>query len=192
MYLMFDKNGDPVYGLLPTDRPHYFKLQATYDLPWGTNVGMFGPLSSGGPLSTAINLLGYNPTFINGRGDLGRLPWNSQIDLFLQHEFKLMANQRVSLNLNIDNLFDQAAVLNQNTSPYRDSFSVPSSIASSTSPSGVLSDRDNYLLNSGYDPAFLASAMRAAGSRMRDNSLYGKPSSFQGRRALRVGFKYSF
>ena len=24
---------------LQTDRPHYFKLQGTYDLPWGTGVG---------------------------------------------------------------------------------------------------------------------------------------------------------
>ena len=192
MYLLFDKSGDPVTGLLPTDRPHYFKLQGTYDLPWGTNVGAFFQASSGGPLSTAVNLLGYNPTFVNGRGDLGRLPWNSQLDIFIQHEFKLMAGHRVVVNLNIDNLFDQAAVLNQTTSPYRDSMSVPSSIASSTTTPGVLSARDNYLLNTGYDPAFLATAMRAAGSRMRDNSLYGKPSSFQGRRQLRLGFKYSF
>jgi hypothetical protein len=34
--------------------------------------------------------------------------------------------------------------------------------------------------------------MRAAGSRMRDNSLYGKPSSFQDRRQLRLGVKYTF
>ena len=143
-------------------------------------------------MSTAINLLGYNPTFVNGRGDLGRLPWTSQIDLFLQHEFRLGGSNRFAVNLNIDNVFNQDGVLNQTTSPYRDSFSVPSSIASSVTTPGVLSARDNYLLNTGYDPAFLASAMRTAGSRMRDNSLYGKPSSFQGRRQLRLGFKYTF
>ena len=192
MYLLFDKSGEPVYGLLPTDRPHYFKLQATYDLPWGTNVGMQSFVASGGPLSTAVNLLGYNPTFVNGRGDLGRLPWNSQVDLFVQHDFRLMAGHRFAVNLNIDNLFDQAAELNRTTSPYRDSMSVPSSIASSVTTPGVLSARDNYLLNTGYDPAFLASAMRQAGSRMRDNSLYGKPSTFQARRQLRLGFKYTF
>jgi hypothetical protein len=69
---------------------------------------------------------------------------------------------------------------------------VPSSIASSVTTPGVLSERDDYLLNQGYDPAFLASAMRAAGTRMRDNSLYGKPSSFQGRRSLRLGVRYTF
>jgi hypothetical protein len=191
-YLVFDKNGEPVLGLLPTDRPHYFKATGTYDTPWGTNVGVFAQVMSGGPLSTAINLLGYNPTFINGRGDLGRLPVTSQIDLFLQHDFRLMGQNRFSVNLNIDNLFNQNGVLNQNTSPYRDSFSVPSSIASSVTTPGVLSARDNYLLNIGYDPVELAAAMRQAGSRMRDNSLYGKPTSFQPRRQLRVSVKYAF
>ena len=192
MYLVFDKSGNPVYGLLPTDRPHYFKLQGTYDLPWGTNIGMFGQLSSGGPKSTSINLLGYSPTFINGRGDLGRLPWTSQLDMFIQHEFRLMRGHRVALNLNVDNLLDQAGILNVTTTPYRDNFTIPSSIASAATTPGVLSARDNYLLNQGYDPAFLVSAIRTAGSRMRDNSLYGKPSSFQGRRQLRLGFKYTF
>ena len=135
-YLVFDKSGNPVYGLLPTDRPHYFKVQGTYDLPWGTNVGAFAQASSGGPISTTINLLGYNPTFINGRGDLGRLPWTSQLDMFLQHEFRVFGAQRFAVNLNIDNVFNQEGILNQTTAPYRDSFSVPSSIASSVDHTG--------------------------------------------------------
>ncbi len=191
-YLTVDKNGDPVYGLLPTDRPHYLKIQATYDFPWGTNVGLFQQVSSGGPKSTAINLLGYNPTFINGRGDLGRLPTTSQTDLSLTHQFRLFGENRIGFIMNVDNLFDQDGVLNMNTSPWRDSFSVPSSIASSVTTPGVLSQRDDYLLNHGYDPIELVAAMRAAGSRMRDNSLFGKPTSFQGRRQLRVAVKYTF
>jgi hypothetical protein len=161
-------------------------------LLYNRHVGLFAQVSSGGPKSTAINLLGYNPTFINGRGDLGRLPTTSQIDLFVQHDFRLMGGHRFAVNVNVDNLFDQNGVLNETTSPWRDSFSVPSSIASSVTTPGVLSARDNYLLNTGYDPVFLAQAMRTAGSRQRDNSLYGKPSSFQGRRQLRLGVKYSF
>ncbi len=140
----------------------------------------------------AINLLGYNPTFVDGRGDLGRLPTTSQTDMAINHEFRVWNSHRFGINLNIDNLFNQDGVLNENTSPYRDSFSVPSSIASSVTTPGVLSERDNYLLNQGYDPAFLAAEMRKVGTRMRDNSLYGKPSSFQGRRSLRLGFRYTF
>jgi hypothetical protein len=192
IYLVMDKHGDPVYGLLPTDRPHYLKVQATYDLPWGTNVGAFTQVSSGGPLSTSINLLGYSPTFVNGRGDLGRLPTNYQTDLFLQHDFRLPGGHRMNVNLNVDNLFDQSGILNQTTTPWRDSFTIPATFASATSAPGVLSARDNFLLNTGYEPAAIVALQRAAGTRQRDNSLYGKPSSFQGRRQLRLGVKYSF
>jgi hypothetical protein len=34
--------------------------------------------------------------------------------------------------------------------------------------------------------------MRTAGATMRDNPLYLKPSSFLGRRDIRIGFKFSF
>ena len=189
LYLLFDSNGQPVLGLLPTDRPHYWKGQLTYDTPWGTTVGLNSQVSSGNPVSTSINLLGYSPTFINGRGDLGRTPVTSQFDLFLQHEFKVFGQQRFNVNLNIDNLFNQDAIFNYTSTPWRDQLSVPG--LSGTAPPGVLSPRDAYLL-SGYDPAGLVSALRAAGTNVRDNSLFGKPSSYQGRRQLRFGVKYSF
>ena len=83
-------------------------------------------------------------------------------------------------------------MLNVNTAPYRDNFTIPNSFKSSVTTPGVLSERDNYLLNQGYNVAELVPVMRAAAAAMRDNSLYGKPSSFQGRRTLRLGFRYTF
>ena len=191
-YLVMDSFGNTVEGLLPTDRPHYLKIQATYDTPWGTNFGVFQQVMSGGPKSTSINLLGYSPTFVYGRGDLGRLPWTSQTDLAINHDFRIMGSNRIGINLNIDNLFNQDGVLNVTTAPYRDNFTIPNSFKSSVTTPGVLSERDNYLLNQGYNVEELVSVIRAAGTRMRDNSLYGKPSSFQGRRSLRLGFRYIF
>jgi hypothetical protein len=190
-YLVFDKNGQPVAGLLPTDRPHYFKATGTYDTPWGTMIGLYAQVSSGTVKSTSISLLNFSPTFINGRGDLGRTPVWSQVDLFLQHDFRLPGGHRLNLNVNVDNLFDQDAITSYTTTPWRDNFTVPSSVASSSTTPGVLSARDAYLL-SGYDPNFLVSAIRSAGGRMRDNSLYDRPSGFQGRRQVRFGIKYSF
>ena len=35
LYMLFDAHGEPVYGLLPTDRPHYLKAQMTYDTAVG-------------------------------------------------------------------------------------------------------------------------------------------------------------
>jgi hypothetical protein len=103
-----------------------------------------------------------------------------------------MAGHRLGLNLNIDNLFNQAGVLNVTTTPYRNNFTIPNSFKSSVTTPGVLSERDNYLLNQGFNVEELVSVMRNAGTAQRDNSLYGKPSSFQGRRQLRFGIRYIF
>jgi hypothetical protein len=192
IYLLFDSKGKPVTGLLPTDRPHNVKSQVTYDTPWGTNIGLVSNVSSGTPLSTTISLVGYSPTFINGRGDLGRTPVYSQFDLALQHEFKVPRTEnKIKLDANIINLFDQATVMQTTQTPWRDGFQVPASVASATAPAGVLTPRDAYLLK-GYDPVGLHQLMLANGSTHRDNSLFGKPSSFQGRREIRLGLKYSF
>ncbi len=191
-YLLFDSKGKPVLGLLPTDRPHNYKSQVTYDAPWGTRVGLDSQVSSGNPLSTNISLLSYSPTFINGRGDLGRTPILSQFDMFLQHDLKLPGTEKkINLNGNVDNLFDQKTVLNQTATPWRDNFSVPASLAAATAPPGVLTPRDAYLL-AGYDPVALSAAIRAAGGRHRKNSLFGMPSAVQGRRVVRLGMKYNF
>jgi carboxypeptidase family protein len=189
LYLLFDKNGDPVYGLLPTDRPHYWKAQLTYDTPWGTYVGVNTQVTSGTPVSTTVSMLGYSPTFINGRGDLGRTPVFSQFDVFLQHEFRFMGQNRFSVNLNVDNLFNQDTVTQYTSTPWRDGLSVPG--LSGTGTQGSLSPRDAFIF-AGYDPVALVASLRAAGTNVRDSSLFRKPSSFQGRRQLRLGFKYSF
>lgn len=40
-YYSFNHLGQPNFGLLQTDRPHVFKIEGTYDLPWGTGVGLY-------------------------------------------------------------------------------------------------------------------------------------------------------
>ena len=51
-YYSFDRQGQPVFGLLQTDRPHVFKVEGAYDLPWGTGVGLYWLAESGTPLQT--------------------------------------------------------------------------------------------------------------------------------------------
>jgi hypothetical protein len=195
-YLLYDSKGQPVYGLLPTDRTHYLKVEGTYDLPWGTSVGVFQVLASGTPMSTEINWNGFGGNnqggvFVNGRGDLGRTPVYSQTDLYLQHDLRvpMTKNQRANISLNVSNLFDQATVLDENHAPYRDKFVVPgvSTVGSSTQ----LAPADAYFF-AGFNVAQLAAQMRAAGATQRDNPLFLKPTSFQGRRALRLSVKWTF
>ena len=54
-YYSFDRQGQPVFGLLQTDRPHVFKIEGSYDLPWGTGVGLYWLAESGTPLQTQMS-----------------------------------------------------------------------------------------------------------------------------------------
>jgi hypothetical protein len=194
-YLLFDASGNPVYGDLPTDRPHYVKLDGSYDLPWGMTVGAYQQIASGTPLSTEVNWNGYGGNkqggvFVNGRGDLGRTPMLTQTDLFLQQSVRIpWSRSNAQINVNITNLWDQETILDYNDAPYRDAFVPPGLSAKGSSTQ--LSPQDQFFFQ-GFDVGQLANAMRTAGATMRDNPLYLKPSSFLGRRDIRIGFKFSF
>jgi outer membrane receptor protein involved in Fe transport len=111
----FDGHGQPLYGVLPTDRPHQAKGQFIYQLPFGTAVGINEYVASGIPISRAIQVItGHNyPLYYLGRDSDGRTPVLSQTDLYVQHEFKLPNGTRAQINMNILNLFDQRTVLNR-------------------------------------------------------------------------------
>jgi len=194
-YLLFDSKGNPVYGPLPTDRPNYLKLQGTYDLPWGTTVGVFQTVAQGTPMSTEINWNGFGGNnqggvFVNGRGDLGRTPLYTQTDVYLQQDVKMpFTHSKVNVNLNVSNLFDQDTILDENHAPYRDKFIAPGQ--STNGSSTQLSAADQFFFN-GFDVNQVVAAMRASGATMRDNPLFLKPTSFLGRRSIRFGVKWTF
>jgi hypothetical protein len=113
--MSFDQSGNPVNGVLATDRPHQVKAQLIYQLPFGTSLGINQYVASGipktrtmaaGPQSSAY------PLFYAGRGSDGRMPAYSQTDLNLQQEFKLGGVKRVQLSLNVLNLFNQKTATN--------------------------------------------------------------------------------
>jgi len=195
-YLTYDSKGRPVYGLLPTDRPNYLKVEASYDLPWGTSVGLFQIAANGTPMSTEINWNGFGGNnqggvYVNGRGDLGRTPMYTQTDLLVQHDLRIPGTktQRANVSINVTNLFDQMTVLDENHAPYRDPF-VPPGLSTAGS-STQLAPADQYFFN-GFDVKALAAQMRAAGATMRDNPLLLHPTSFQGRRGVRLALKWTF
>jgi hypothetical protein len=111
----FDGHGQPLYGVLPTDRTHVVKGQFIYQLPFGTTVGLQSFVGSGIPISRSISVIpghGYL-LYYNGRGSDGRTPVLSRTDLYAQHEFKLPGGKRFQVNANILNLFDQRTVLDR-------------------------------------------------------------------------------
>lgn len=170
-YMSFDQGGNPVYGRLATDRPHYFKMQATYDLPWGTGIGMNFDLASGTPQSSTISFKSV-PVFVYGRGDLGRSPVYSNTDLSVFHTFGLPGHTRVQLYLNVFNLFDQETVTRLFTTRYRDN--IPG-----------LTDA---MFFQGFDSAAIA----AANKNVRPDPRFGRADQYLGARTMRVQAKFTF
>jgi len=105
----FNANGEPVFGRLGSDRPHQFKAQLLYKLPWGTIVGIDQRVSSGTPVSSEYSVSPGLPFFAFGRGDLGRTPTLTQTDLALTHDFPLGSGKSIELSISIFNLFDEDA-----------------------------------------------------------------------------------
>ncbi len=182
----YDKHAQIVYGLLPTDRPHVVKAQGTYDFKTGTSLGGFWIIETGIPQTTVMRMggtvttSGY-PIFINDRGDLGRSPMLSQLDLVATQSVKFN-RFRGLLQLNIDNVFDQDkwtslfTVRNYGPEMYRDNLNLVMPSAQLFAPNG-------------YDPAAMAASYKGT---LRPNAFYQTPNVFQGRRQLRLSFKLMF
>lgn len=169
LYNSFDANARPVYGRLGTDRPHTLRLQGSYDLPWGTSVGVRQFVQSGVPLSREVTNKRI-PFFYRGRLSDGRLPVYSGTDLQVEHQFRFGARQ-VVLNVNVFNLFDQKTAIRRDTTPYRDAFSI-----------------DDTMFFAGWDPEAYAAARPA----IRPDPLFLQDNLFQGARSARFYVTYRF
>jgi hypothetical protein len=173
LYYSYDDAGQPTYGPLATDRPHRFKLQGTFDLPGGTQVGVNYLAESGRPMSTVMRMRtdGIN-FFPYGRGDLGRSSASSQTDILVQQYIPLPGSRtRLRLGVNVINLFDQMAALGVVTTPYRDAFSI--------------SDRQFF---AGFDPVAIAAATPG----IRSDPRYRLPNNYQVRRSVMLQGRLTF
>jgi hypothetical protein len=169
LYYSFDAQGNITYGRQGTDRPHQFKAQGTYDLPWGTMIGVNALVESGIPRSTIMSQKNIN-FFPYGRGDLGRTPTFSQVDLLVQQDFRLPRNMRLTVGVNAINLFDQKTVTQYSTTPYRDGFNV--------------SDATFF---GGFDPVTVATTQN-----FRRDARLGMASGYQDFRVVRLQAKFGF
>lgn len=60
---------NPIDGVLPTDKPHYFKAYASYVFPFGLNVGISAYAYSGTPITTEVTLNGQQGYYPHNRFD---------------------------------------------------------------------------------------------------------------------------
>jgi Carboxypeptidase regulatory-like domain/TonB-dependent Receptor Plug Domain len=96
-----------VLGRLATDRPNVVKLYGSYTFPFGTQVGANFYGANGTPMSTYVVTLNQTNLFVEGRGDMGRTPMLTRTDLLVSHELNLMGSQKLRLELNVQNVFNQ-------------------------------------------------------------------------------------
>jgi hypothetical protein len=185
IFMGYDARGQQVVGRLPHDRPHVFKAQGAYTFRWGTSVAVNYLAASGLLESTTISQRGRY-TFINGRGDLGRVETLSQTDVRLQHDVRLWRDHRLNVAVDVQNVFDQQAVVDIGNSPYRDGFTIPDGV---------------YFSSTGFDLASYVAAFRAGANdplglnNLRSDPFYGKPqgaAAYQSRRMIQCSATYRF
>lgn len=116
-YYYFDASGSQqnVLGRLGTDRPHTFKFFGSYDLKsklGDTNIGVNQIAYSGTNDTTTVIYLSA-PTSPYGRGDIPRTPVLTQTDLLISHSYKIRERFTVRGEVEIRNLFNQAAVISR-------------------------------------------------------------------------------
>ena len=113
--MAFEATVTPALGRLPTDRPHQFKVQANYEMKWGTLVGVNEYIASGIPVTreaAAISGSSYPIQYL-GRLSDGRTPTLSQTDLTVSHSFRF-GTRASCVGMDIINLFDQKTAINKN------------------------------------------------------------------------------
>jgi hypothetical protein len=175
-YGSFDAHGHSVYGRLPTDRPHQFKLFGNYEFKTGaglTDISLSQIAYSGTPLSSEVLII--VPVFFNGRGDLGRTPVYTQTDMLLSHSIKFGEHVTAKFDANVINLLNQATVVSRTTRINRTgniALSLPVFLAGIDVPSLIKPAA------SSTPPAF--------------NPIYNLPSAYQGGREIRLGFHLQF
>jgi outer membrane receptor protein involved in Fe transport len=171
-YNSFDHRGQPVFGPLQTDRPHVFKVEGFYRLPWGSSVGLYQLLESGTPQQTQMSEKGI-PFYPFGRNNLGRTPTFYRTDLLIQHDVRLFGDHRVNVGLNVENLFDHDIVTRNFTTQFRDTFNVT----------------DQAFFSGTFDPLALQAA---APNTYRPDPRYLLADQWMDRRQLRLQVRYSF
>ena len=184
--VLFDSKGHlDVTGPLSTDRPHVFKWNGGYRFNTGklgaTDLGAFFILASGTPLSTRVNTTQSVAVLVNGRGDMGRTPMLSTTNVQVAQTVNIAEGQRVRVELNVLNLF------NQKTSRHR--FDNLNRGAGTPVPSSAI-NLANVNLRNGYNYDTLIQATPDGADAY--DPRFGMDDLFNEGLTARLGVKWSF
>jgi hypothetical protein len=201
----FTATGEPDNGNLATDRRHVFKAFGGYVFDkWkskahSTDLSFFWQALQGTPQTTMINVVATSIP-LTKRGDLGRTPTYSQMDLALTHNYKFGKDENYALafSFNVFNVFNQNTVTGLSTSRYR----VSNTIVASDADSNY--DADTQTLNAVLNQILMGQigtqlnqlengGLPSLGGKPNPlSSLYGQTNGYQAARALRLGLRFTF
>ena len=206
----FTATGQPDNGYLATDRRHVFKAYGGYEFDRWKEKGhtddfsFFYQALQGTPQTTFISVAATSIPLIK-RGDLGRTPPLTQLDLSWSHHFRFGTEGRneVSFDFNVLNVFNQNTVTSLSTTRYRTLNAIagkdidPLYVAATQTLIPIL----NRVLNGQIGPQL--SQLENGGlpglvgtdGRGRPNPIradYGLPSGYQAARNVRFGVRFTF
>ena len=210
-WITYDANGKLSNGLLATDRPNTFKAFGTYRLPSGlfgkkmeTDFSVSQFIYQGTPITTHVNIdiegtadgLGnFVPSFVNGRGDLGRTEVFTQTDLLVRHRVRMTEGTSLLFQFNVLNLFDEKNVTDRSGSIIRTASSTvsagneynnPAAFATYTAPTFAQAVQ-LYITNPGDWRTHLGVPLASV-----QNPFYNQPVSFQAPRSARFSVGIQF
>ena len=226
--MLFDGQGHTIGGPLPTDRPNVISGVGYYSLKWFGMETMFGinqSFATGAPQSTCLGTVDSTSScmFIAGQGNWinfhqdaatgdivqdsitkgKRTPWLVQSDLSATQELKVSKTNealRLSISLNVFNLFNQRVPIALNGAPIAvNTYTTPTatsgpigwdylSLMNNFDYLGLMNDKTRVFNVDHYEYA----GPNTNGSPNTLASRYGKPVYYQGARALRLQVKFTF
>ncbi|MBI3428339.1 MAG: TonB-dependent receptor [Acidobacteria bacterium] len=205
----FTATGEPDNGFLATDRRHALKAYGGYSFDkWmgkghSTDLSFFYTALQGTPITTFVGFVATSIP-LSKRGDLGRTPVYTQTDLSLTHRYKIKERYSIAFDFNVLNAFNQNTPIGLVTGKYRVTNTIAASDIDPTynANTQTLTAVMNKLLSgqigaqiaglaSGANPSISGSAA-TAGRTNPVRPLYGQPSSYQGLRNVRFGFRFNF
>jgi hypothetical protein len=183
--ILWDSKGHlDVLGRLATDRPLVARIYGAYSFRTGTQIGAFFNSSSGTPISTYVNTANGYQVFVNGRGDMGRSPVLMRTDLLVSHTLTARNTQRIRLELNVINLFNQKTATHIFNTLNRGAGGV-----AAARPSSAI-DLSNVDLAQGYD--YRALIRSSTDGAKAFDPRYSKPDLFQAGLQGQFSIKFSF
>ncbi len=195
-FIGFTALGQPDNGRLPTDRPHVFKFYGAYTVDWAERFGFgqgnstelsgYTTLQSGTPITSRFTFFNIDNQILTRRGDLGRTEAFTQTDFALRHKYRFGSNERLTMVFDLDilNAFNESNVVTvfENIAPGLNFAGEDFGLSSNRAEAEAQFQRQN-------TSAAILNAINENGGR---DARYGQPTTFQGGRQVRFGFRLLF